>query len=129
MEYDRGMILIKLGGSIVTNKGKPQSARRKTIDNILKQIKKINEPTILVHGGGSYGHYWSVKYGMHTKPAKYSLKGLSVVKNSMIELDKIILDSAAKNRLNTYSIPPTDCLLYTSPSPRDATLSRMPSSA
>ena len=47
------MILIKLGGSIITNKGKPQSARRKTIDNILKQIKKINEPKILVHGGGS----------------------------------------------------------------------------
>ena len=102
------MILIKLGGSIITNKRKPQSARRKTIDNILKQIKKINEPVILVHGGGSYGHYWSVKYGMHTKPAKYSLKGLSVVKNSMIELDKIILDTAAKNRLNTYSLPPTD---------------------
>ena len=39
------MILIKLGGSIITNKGKPESARRKTIDNILKQIKKINEPT------------------------------------------------------------------------------------
>ena len=91
------MILIKLGGSIITNKGKPQSARRKTIDGILKQIKRIDEPKILVHGGGSYGHYWSVKYGMHTKPARYSLKGLSVVKNSMIELDKIILDSATKN--------------------------------
>ena len=70
------MILIKLGGSIVTNKERPQSARRKTIDSILKQIKKIDEPKILVHGGGSYGHYWSVRYGMHTKPAKYSLKGL-----------------------------------------------------
>jgi len=102
------MILINLGGSIITNKGKPQSARRKPIDNILKQIKKINEPMILVHGGGSYGHYWSVKYGMHTKPARYSLKGLSEVKNSMIELDKIILDSAAKNKLNPYSLPPTD---------------------
>jgi len=109
------MILIKLGGSIITNKGKPQSARRKTIDNILKQIKKINEPMILVHGGGSYGHYWSVKYGMHTKPARYSLKGLSVVKNSMIELDKIILDSAAKNRINTYSLPPTDFMTGTQP--------------
>ena len=102
------MILIKLGGSIVTNKERPQSVRRKTIDNILKQIKKIDEPKILVHGGGSYGHYWSVKYDMHTKPARYSLKGLSVVKNSMIELDKIILDNATKNRLNTYSLPPTD---------------------
>jgi len=108
VEYDRRMILIKLGGSIITIMGKPQSARRKTIDNILQQNSKINEPKVVVHGGGSYGHYWSVKYDMHTKPAIYSLKGLSVVKNSMIELDKIILDSAAKNRLNTYSLPPTD---------------------
>ena len=102
------MILIKLGGSIITNKEKPLSARRKTIDNILKQIRKIKEPKVIVHGGGSYGHYWSVKYGMHTKPAKYDLKGVSVVKNSMIALNKIILDMAVKNRLNPYSLPPTD---------------------
>ena len=102
------MILIKLGGSIITNKEKPLSARRKTINNILKQIRKIKEPKIIVHGGGSYGHYWSVKYDMHTKPAKYDLKGVSVVKNSMIALNKIILDTAVKNRLNPYSLPPTD---------------------
>ena len=102
------MILIKLGGSIITNKQKPLSPRRKTINNILKEIGKIKEPIIIVHGGGSYGHYWSVKYDMHTKPAKYDLKGVSVVKNSMIELDKIILDNAVKNKLNPYCLPPTD---------------------
>ena len=102
------MILIKLGGSIITNKEKPLSARRKTIESVLKQIRKIKEPKIIVHGGGSYGHYWSVKYDMHTKPAKYDLKGVSVVKNSMIALNKIILDMAVKNRLNPYSLPPTD---------------------
>ena len=102
------MILIKLGGSIITNKEKPISARRKTIYNILKQIRKIKEPKIIVHGGGSYGHYWSVQYGMHTKPAKYDLKGVSVVKNSMIQLNRIILDAGVKNRLNPYSLPPTD---------------------
>ena len=102
------MILIKLGGSIITNKEKPLSARRKTIDHILNQIKRIKEPKILVHGGGSYGHYWSVKYDMHTKPAKYDMRGVSIVKNSMIDLNKIILDSAVKNRINAYCIPPTD---------------------
>jgi len=102
------MILIKLGGSIITNKEKPLSARRKTIDNILNQIKRIREPKILVHGGGSYGHYWSVKYDMHTKPAKYDIRGVSIVKNSMIDLNKIILDSAVKNRINPYCLPPTD---------------------
>ena len=84
------MILIKLGGSIITNKEKPLSARRKTIDNLVKSLKKINESMIIVHGGGSYGHYWSVKYDMHTKAKKYDLRGVSVVKNSMIELNKII---------------------------------------
>ena len=102
------MILIKLGGSIITNKERPLSARRKTIENILKQIKKIKEPKIIVHGGGSYGHYWSVKYDMHTKPAKYDTRGVSIVKNSMIELNKIILDIAVKNRINAYCLPPTD---------------------
>ena len=56
------MILIKLGGSIITNKETPLSARRKTIDRILNQIKHIKEPKILVHGGGSSGdrtaHLW-----------------------------------------------------------------------
>ena len=102
------MILIKLGGSIITNKEKPLSARRKAIDSILNQIKRIREPMILVHGGGSYGHYWSVKYDMHTKPAKYDMRGVSIVKNSMIDLNKIILNSAVKNRINAYCLPPTD---------------------
>ena len=70
------MILIKLGGSIITNKEKPLSPRKKTIENLSKSLKKINEPVIIVHGGGSYGHYWSVKYDMHTKEKRYSPKGV-----------------------------------------------------
>jgi len=102
------MILIKLGGSIITNKEKPISPRRKTIDTLAKSLKKISEPIIIVHGGGSYGHYWSVKYDMHTKEKKYDLRGVAIIKNSMIELNKIILDSLLKNKLSPYCLPPTD---------------------
>lgn len=102
------MILIKLGGSIITNKQKPLTPNLSAINRIASQLKKIKEPIIVVHGGGSFGHYWSVKYDMHTKPAKYNKKGVSVVKNSMVELNKIILDSFLKNGLNPYCLPPTD---------------------
>lgn len=102
------MILIKLGGSIITNKEKPLSPRRKNIDSLTKSLKKIGEPTIIVHGGGSYGHYWSVKYDMHTKEKKYDLRGVAIIKNSMIELNKIILESFLKNKLSPYCLPPTD---------------------
>jgi len=109
------MILIKLGGSIITNKEKPLSPRKKTINKISKSLKKINEPIIIVHGGGSYGHYWSVKYDMHTKERKYNSRGVAIVKNSMIELDKIILDSLLQNKLNPYCLPPTDFMTGNKP--------------
>lgn len=109
------MILIKLGGSIITNKKKPLSPRRKTVDKIVRSLRRIKEPIVIVHGGGSYGHYWSVKYNMHTKPAKYNIHGVSIVKNSMIELNKIILNSFLKNKLNPYCLPPTDFVIGKKP--------------
>lgn len=100
------MILIKLGGSIITNKSRPLSARRAAVRKIARVLRRIKEPLVIVHGGGSYGHYWSVKYDMHTKPARYGARGVSVVKNSMVELDKIILDVLSESGLNPYCLPP-----------------------
>lgn len=111
------MILIKLGGSIITNKERPLSPRISTINKIASHLRKIREPTVIVHGGGSFGHYWSVKYDMHTKPAKYDIRGVAIVKNSMIQLDKIILDSLVKNRMSPYSLPPTDFMSGNRPIP------------
>ena len=92
----------------MTNKQKPLTPNRSTINKIASQLKTIKEPFVVVHGGGSFGHYWSVRYDMHTKPAKYDLRGVSVVKNSMVKLNKIILDSFLKYKLNPYCLPPTD---------------------
>lgn len=113
--FGDSMILIKLGGSIITNKEKPLSPRKKVVENIAKNLKKINEPIIIVHGGGSFGHYWSVKYDMHTKPKKYDMHGVAIVKNSMIDLNKIILNAFVKSNLNPYSLPPTDFMSGNNP--------------
>lgn len=111
------MILIKLGGSIITNKERPLSPRTLTVNKIAAQLKKIREPYVIVHGGGSFGHYWSVKYDMHTKPARYDARGVAIVKNSMIQLDKIVLDSLVRNKVNPYSLPPTDFMMGNRPIP------------
>ncbi len=100
------MILLKLGGSIITNKSRPLTPRIDITDTLVKNLKKIDESIILVHGGGSFGHYWSVKFDMHTKPKKYSLRGTALVKNSMVELNRIILNILQKNKLDPYCMPP-----------------------
>lgn len=98
-------VLVKLGGSVITFKDKPLSANVEAIDGISKVLSEIS-PLMVVHGGGSFGHYWSVKYDMHTKPAAYDPRGVSVVHESMVALNQIIVNSMIKAGANPYAIAP-----------------------
>jgi isopentenyl phosphate kinase len=99
------LVLIKIGGSVATYKERPVSANYSAIEGFSKAISLIKHvPIILVHGGGSFGHYWSVKYNMHTRPDNYDIHGVSVVHESMINLNQIIVNSLIKNGLNPYLV-------------------------
>ena len=95
---------------MITFKEKPLTANIKAIEDISKILKRIENPMILIHGGGSFGHYWSVKFDMHTKPSKYDPHGISKVHTSMLTLNKIIVDILEKDGLNPYGISPSSFL-------------------
>ncbi len=45
----------------------------------------------------------------NTKERKYNIRGVSIIKKfNESKLNKIILDSLLKNKLNPYALPPTD---------------------
>ena len=99
------LVLIKMGGSVITFKDRPESINYSAIEGIARAISFLKEiPMIIVHGGGSFGHYWSVRYNMHTRPNNYDVQGISVVHESMIRLNQIIVNSLVKNGLNPYAI-------------------------
>jgi isopentenyl phosphate kinase len=103
----REFVLVKLGGSVVTFKERPLTANISAIDSISHALMQLRLPVIIVHGGGSFGHYWSVKYDMHTKPASYDPHGVSIVHESMMALNQIMVNSMIKVGLNPYGIPPS----------------------
>ena len=100
------VVLIKLGGSVITHKEKPMIVNNVAIDKIIKALASVNVPIIMIHGGGSFGHYWSTKYDMHSKPEKYSSEGIAIVHESMISLNHIIVKSMLKLKMKPYAIPP-----------------------
>lgn len=106
---DSKLILIKMGGSVVTFKDRPLMPNIEAIEGIAKILLELKKEfkLVLVHGGGSYGHYWSVKYDMHTKPFPYSDEGIAVVHESMIKLNHIIIDKFIKHNLRPYSFHPS----------------------
>ena len=59
------MFIIKIGGSVITDKAKQNSFKKDVIDNLAKQISKSKKEIILVHGAGSYGHILAKKYNLN----------------------------------------------------------------
>lgn len=103
------LIMVKMGGSVVTVKDLPLTANPNAIEGISKILIELRKKykIIIVHGGGSFGHYWSVKYDMHTKPLPYSDEGVSLVHESMIQLNHIIIEKFIKNGLKPYTLQPS----------------------
>ena len=110
--------MIKFGGSIITNKKNPLTVRRSAIRRICDALVAVDEPLVIVHGGGSFGHYLSVQYGMHTRPSEYRLDGVSLVKNSMISLNYTVLAMMASYGMNPYCVPPAHFMDADRPVPK-----------
>ncbi len=92
------LIVIKLGGSALTDKRRAYTARIPMIHNAAKQVAEICKyfSVILVHGAGSYGHIPVRNFGLENglKGPK-QLKGLIATKFKLLEwestLDEIFL--------------------------------------
>ena len=62
--------LVKLGGSILTDKGSEASFRRPAARRLLSEIAKANVPTVLFHGAGSFGHPQAARHKLGQGKAK-----------------------------------------------------------
>ncbi len=69
--------IIKLGGSLLTDKNKLESLRAGVLRRVCEEIKSSGEKVLIVHGAGSYGHILAKKYGLNKGfQNKKQLKGL-----------------------------------------------------
>ncbi|MGB0652323.1 MAG: isopentenyl phosphate kinase [Thermoplasmatota archaeon] len=48
--------LVKLGGSLLTDKSKERAFRRTAARRLLAEVVKSGVPTVVLHGAGSFGH-------------------------------------------------------------------------
>jgi len=101
------VILVKIGGSLITKKAGKEEYRPRAAAAVARALARVSEPLIVVHGGGSYGHYWSVRHGMHTKPGMTGARGVARVKNSMAELNSRVLATMYGAGLSPYCMPPS----------------------
>ena len=69
-EVDRPLVIVKLGGSVITRKREVERARPKVLDRLAREV--ANAPgarVVLLHGAGSFGHPGAIRFGLARPPA------------------------------------------------------------
>jgi isopentenyl phosphate kinase len=101
------MFIIKIGGSVLTDKKKESCFKQEISDNIAKEIKKTDKKYIIIHGAGSFGHILAKKYHLHTgRVNDVQLQGFSLTQSMVQKLNSLVMDSLHKNNIPAVSIPP-----------------------
>lgn len=67
---EKELTVIKLGGSLLTDKKKPYTYREKVLQSVAKEIREcldegLIQTLILLHGVGSYGHPPVLEHNLH----------------------------------------------------------------
>lgn len=99
------VILVKLGGSIITDKETPYKARLSIIRKLAKALKKVSHASIvLAHGQGSFAHTSAKEFG--GKKGYKSKWGIAKVARDAMEINRIVMDILIEEGVPAVSLRP-----------------------
>ncbi|MEM0466000.1 MAG: isopentenyl phosphate kinase [Candidatus Thermoplasmatota archaeon] len=117
------MILIKLGGSVITDKSKPYFFKKNTVDRLAYEIKTAGQQVMLVHGAGSFGHILAKEYHLEDGfQDKKQLYGMVATLEKVQKLNTMILEVFLTHSLPVVSLPPHAFLELSDQKPGDVNL-------
>ncbi|CAI1492107.1 Isopentenyl phosphate kinase [Thermococcus nautili] len=107
------MIIVKLGGSVFSDKsGEPENFRKEVVKRIAKELATFYPDTdfIVVHGGGSFGHPEAKKYEIRKglpedwNTAHFRRLGFTLTHQAMLRANALFIESFVHEGLPAFSV-------------------------
>jgi len=108
------IILLKLGGGLLTDKNKPFSLREDILESCLNQIIESKKLIVLIHGGGSFGHPIAKKYQISqglNNSIEDQIIGLSKTHEAMNKFNSIIINKILEIGGTAISVQPSSIFI------------------
>lgn len=99
------MILMKAGGSAITDKSMDFSIKAHNLERLGRALATATEPVVLCHGGGSFGHPLARRYdlsGEITTPEQ--LRGVSHTNIAMRNLSNIVCEALIEGGCTPFAL-------------------------
>jgi isopentenyl phosphate kinase len=99
------MILIKAGGSAITDKRMPFSIKDGSLHRLAREISGTEEDLIICHGGGSFGHPLALRYNIIGKIETDEQKqGISKINIAMRRLSNVLAEALEKEGCRPFAL-------------------------
>ncbi|MCW4006291.1 MAG: isopentenyl phosphate kinase [Candidatus Bathyarchaeota archaeon] len=104
--------ILKIGGSVITDKNGELAAKTEAINRIAEEIKRADmDNLVVVHGGGSFGHPTAQKYNISEGLKEDSQKvGFSETHHVMTVLNGLVMDAFVWHEIPSLSVTPSSCI-------------------
>jgi isopentenyl phosphate kinase len=102
------MMLVKLGGSVITDKPRKYVFKEKIVKRLAKEIKNSCEKVIVVHGAGSFGHILAKKHRLDKGFInEKQIKAVAKVQSDVKGLNARVVNGLINAGINPVSLPPS----------------------
>jgi isopentenyl phosphate kinase len=104
------LVLIKIGGSLITDKRRPGSLRRGILDRISREVAAAarTRQILLGHGSGSFGHAAAVRHGLTRGPVPPSrVRGVAATQDRAARLHRKVIAALESAGAMPFSLAPS----------------------
>ena len=101
--------VLKLGGSVITEKDTPETLATDALDTAAAAIADSRETgngIVVVHGGGSFGHHHASNHGVSSSKGTRDGAGLLEIHRAMGRLTDAVLDALADHEVEALPVRP-----------------------
>ncbi len=100
--------ILKIGGSVLTDKTVLESAKMEAIERIAAEIAGHDSGLILVHGAGSFGHIHAKNYSL---VERFSREGVLETHRSVVRLNDLVVEALRRAGSSPVPVHPLSCTI------------------
>ncbi len=106
------MMLIKLGGSVITDKSQYKTFNREQAVRLCQEIAQSGRGTVIVHGAGSFGHMLAKKYSIQNGLVDFGqVPAAAQVHHDAMELGMLLTQVLIQCGIPAASVAPGSCFV------------------
>ncbi len=105
------MLLVKLGGSVLTDKARLRTPRQAAIRRLAQELAAVRQPLLVVHGAGSYGHILARKHKLNEGGMTSARRAAAArVQADVKDLDGLVVAALIRAGVAAVPIAPSTVL-------------------